>query len=225
MKKLILISILLVLTVMLTAADAVAMISVSQGKVNLSRNDKTIKHQAGDMLMNNDQLRTGGESFAAYKYIDGSSTIKVFSNSLVKVTASKSGKQLNKKITLNKGSVLTSVKPKTGSLIVQTPTTIASVKGTEFFTKLTEENVSTFIVTDGEVELKILDKSETQLVAKGKTGIVNPDGSFELRNSTLDDLSALEQAEMETGREGESRSMRIPVIDRSGRTRYIEISY
>lgn len=225
MKKIIVITILLALAGMIFAANAVAMLSASKGKVDLSREAKQVKFKTGELLRNNDELRTGGESFAAYKYIDGSSTIKVFSNSLVKIAANKSGKTLSKKVTVNKGSVLTSVKPKTGSLVVQTPTTVASVKGTEFLTKITDTDQSMFIVTEGEVELKILDQPESKSVPKGKTAIVEEDGTFEIRNSTRDDLSAVEQAELEADGAAEPKTMLIPVIDASGRTKYIEISY
>ncbi|MBP7309756.1 MAG: FecR domain-containing protein [Candidatus Cloacimonetes bacterium] len=225
MKKIIIISILLAFAGMMLAANAVAMLSATKGKVDLSRDARTLKFKNGELLRNDDELRTGGESFAAYKYIDGSSTIKVFSNSMVKIAATKSGKTLSKKVTVNKGSVLTSVKPKTGSLVVQTPTTVASVKGTQFLTKITDTDQSMFIVTEGEVELKILDQPEAKAVPKGKTAIVEEDGTYEIRNSTRDDLSAVEQAEMDSDGATETKTMLVPVIDASGRTKYIEISY
>lgn len=225
MKRIIVLTIILSLSALLLAADAVALLSAAKGKVDLSRAAKQLKFKNGDLLQNNDELRTGGESFAAYKYIDGSSTIKVFSNSMVKISANRNGKSLSKKITVNKGSVLTSVKPKTGSLIVQTPTTVASVKGTEFLTRITDTDQSVFVVTEGEVELKILDQPEPKSVAKGKTAVVETDGTIEIRNSSREDLSALEKAEVDAGQEPETKSMLIPVIDASGRTKYIEISY
>lgn len=225
MKRTIIALILLALICSAFAAESVAMLSASKGKVDLNRDTKSIKYKIGDLLKNNDELRTGGESFAAYKYIDGSSTIKVFSNSVVKVTASKSGKTLSKKVTVTKGSVFTQIKPKTGEFKVQTPTTVASVKGTGFLTKITDSNQSMFVVTEGEVELKILDREGTQSVAKGKTAVVESDGAVEIRNSTREDISSIEQAEMESSQNSAPKVMRIPVTDANGRTKYIEISY
>lgn len=225
MKRLVIIALLLAVLGLAFAAESVAMLSASKGKVDLSRDAKNIKYKLGDLLKNNDELRTGGESFAAYKYIDGSSTIKVFSNSVVKVTASKSGKTMNKKVTVTKGSVFTQIKPKTGNFLVQTPTTVASVKGTEFLTKITDDNQSMFIVTEGEVELKILDRPGAQAVPKGKTAVIQTDGTFEIRNSTRDDISSIEQAEMESSQTTEPKVLKIPVVDANGRTKYIEITY
>jgi ferric-dicitrate binding protein FerR (iron transport regulator) len=207
------------------AAESVALLSASKGKVDLSRDAKAIKFQNGDLLKNNDELRTGGESFAAYKYIDGSSTIKVFSNSVVRITANRSGKSLSKKVVINKGSIFTNVKPKTGAFIVQTPTTVASVKGTGFLTKLNDKGDSFFIVTDGEVELKIMDSEEVKSVPAGNTAIIDELGNYEMRASTKEDTSSIEQAEIESSQTTEPKTIRIPVVDAAGRTKYIEITY
>jgi hypothetical protein len=225
MKRIIIALIFTCIVLSIFAADSVALLSASKGKVDLSREAKAIKFQNGDLLKNNDELRTGGESFAAYKYIDGSSTIKVFSNSVVRITANRSGKSLSKKVVVNKGSIYTDVKPKTGAFMVQTPTTVASVKGTGFLTKITDAGQSMFIVTDGEVELKILDSDDVKSVPAGKTGIVDDLGNFEIRESTTEDTSSIEQAEIETSQTTKPKIIRIPVVDAAGRTKYIEIKF
>lgn len=225
MKRLIITLIITSLVFVLFAAESVALLSASKGKVDLSRESKAIKFQNGDLLKNNDELRTGGESFAAYKYIDGSSTIKVFSNSVVRITANRSGKSLSKKVVVNKGSIFTNVKPKTGAFIVQTPTTVASVKGTGFLTKLNDKGDSFFIVTDGEVELKIMDSEEVKSVPAGNTAIIDELGNYEMRASTAEDTSSIEQAEIESSQTTEPKTIRIPVVDATGKTKYIEITY
>ena len=225
MKKLFLFAIILILAVNLLALDSVAIISASKGKVDLHRATKVIKHKTGDMLQNNDEIRTGGESFAAFKYIDGSATVKIFSHSVVKVLASTSNKKLAKTVKLNKGSVFSQIKSDTGPFAVQTPTTVASVKGTGFLAEFDEQEQTKFIVTEGELELKILDKTETKSVSAGNTAIVQADGSLEIRPSTEEDIQEIELSELESTREKEIRKMRIPVIDPNGQTRYIEITW
>lgn len=225
MKTYIIVLLLFSLTCSVFAAESVALLSASKGKVDLSRDAKSIKFKAGDMLRNNDELRTGGESFAAYKYVDGSSTIKVFSNSVVRITANKSGKSLSKKVVIDKGSIFTDVKPKSGAFMVQTPTTVASVKGTGFLTKITEDGISKFVVTDGEVELKILDSDDVKSVPAGNTAIIDAEGNFEIRVSSAEDTSSIEKAEIESSQSSEPKLIRIPVLDASGRTKYIEIKY
>lgn len=225
MKKLFIFSLILFLSVSVFAANSIALLSAAKGKVDLSRAAKAIRFKTGDLLQSSDIIRTGGESFAAYKYVDGSSTVKVFSNSVVKVMANSSNKSLVKKVGLDKGSVFAQVKPKTGTFMVQTPTTVASVKGTGFLTKITEAKQSMFVVTEGEVLLKILDDNEAKNVPAWKTAIVEADGRYIIRQSTPEDLSEIEQAEIEASRARDNRTMRIPFLDPSGRLRYIEITY
>lgn len=225
MKKLLFVSLILILCYSLSAASSIALLSIAKGKVDVSRAAKAIRFKAGDLLQHNDEIRTGGESFAAYKYVDGSSTVKVFSNSLVKVLANSSGKSLVKQVSITKGSVFSQVKPKSGTFMVKTPTTVASVKGTGFLTKITEAKQSMFIVTEGEVQLKILDDTDPKVVSKGNTAIVEADGRYIIRLSTPEDLSELERAELESTSERGNNTMRIPMLDPSGRTRFIEITY
>jgi len=225
MKKLFLFAIILILAVNLLALDSVAIISASKGKVDLHRATKVIKHKTGDMLQNNDEIRTGGESFAAFKYIDGSATVKIFSHSVVKVLASTSNKKLAKTVKLNKGSVFSQIKSDTGPFAVQTPTTVASVKGTGFLAEFDEQEQTKFIVTEGELELKILDKTETQSVAAGNTAIIQADGTCEIRPVSAVELEELKQVEQQSRQEKENKKMRIPVVDPNGQTRYIEITW
>lgn len=111
MKKIIFTLVLIAL--MFTALDAagVALMTAAKGKVNLRRGGKNISFKVGDSLNDFDEIRTRSNSFAAYKYIDDSSTIKVFSNSYVVVNASRRDKVLDKTIKLNWGRVFTKVNP------------------------------------------------------------------------------------------------------------------
>ncbi|HQQ67599.1 MAG TPA: hypothetical protein PLX77_02100, partial [Candidatus Cloacimonadota bacterium] len=103
MKKQLILIVILMLVVCLLGADAIAMLSANKGKVTLVRDKSQIKFQKGQLLMDNDVIRTGEESFAAYKYVDASSSVKMFSNSVATISATKDGKGLSKKVTVSKG--------------------------------------------------------------------------------------------------------------------------
>jgi len=156
MKKLFLIAILSVLALSLLNANAVGLLTASKGKVSLTRASKKISFKVGSTINDKDELRTGAESFASYKYVDGVSSIKVFSNSYVVVTASKSGKSMNKTANVRSGSVYTKVTPGSkGSMKVTTPTTVASVKGTEVFTDVNVDAEATYMVLKGTVNVAV----------------------------------------------------------------------
>lgn len=222
MKKhiLILIAILVLSTALM--ADTVAVLSSSKGKVSLQRTKKNMKFKNGELLKNEDVLRTGAESFAAYKYVDASSHIKLFANSVVTISASKSDDKLSKKVQVGKGNVYSQIKSGTGPFVVQTPTTVASVKGTEFMTRVGEDGTSTFIVTEGEIELEALGTGQTASVGAGQTGTVGPDGNINVGDTGDDGLTDAELGELE---DIEQDTMIIPYQDKSGNTKYIKINY
>lgn len=225
MKKYILLSLLLVLVLSALHANAIATLMAHKGKVSLNRVTDQIKFKKGELLMNNDVLRTGAESFAAYKYVDASSTVKMFANSVATINGSKDGNNLSKSVTVRQGSVLTNVKSGSGLFRVNTPTTVASVKGTEFLTRVEEGGATMFIVSEGEIEVRVLASDEVANVGKGKTAMISALGDIHLRDSNPEDLSLAEQEELEAMRESLPTTIHIPVLDESGKLKYIEITY
>ncbi|PKN77743.1 MAG: hypothetical protein CVU48_10615 [Candidatus Cloacimonetes bacterium HGW-Cloacimonetes-1] len=225
MKKIVLLAIFVTLVFSLMSVDAVAYISASKGKVELTRNTKAQKFKVGDLLQNNDEIRTGGESFAAYKFVDDSANIKVFPNSVVKITAMKSGTKLNKSVAVTKGSVLSKVKKNSGAFQVETPTTVASVRGTGFLTKVSEDQTTMIIVTEGDVIVEIKESGETRSVSAGNTAQIDEFGNVAVEASSPEDINDLEQAEIEADQEPVIKTMRIQVLDEQGNVKYIEITY
>ncbi|MFA7543036.1 MAG: FecR family protein [Candidatus Cloacimonadaceae bacterium] len=225
MKKLILVCLIAILALSLLNANAIATLAAYKGKLSIQRGSSQLKYKNGELLMNKDLLKTGDESFAAYKYADASTTVKMFANSIVTLSANKNGKQLDKSVDIKQGKVHSSIQKGKGSFQVITPTTVASVKGTEFFTQVEDNGRSTFVVSDGEVEVRILATDEVARVGKGKTAIISPSGELLLRDTMSGDLSQIEEAELEAEGSAEPRKIRIPMLDEFGNLKYIEISY
>lgn len=226
MKKTIFTFILMMIGVSMLSAGVVGLFTATKGKVSLSRNSRNVKFKNGDMLYDADEIRTGKQSFAAYKYIDGSSTIKVFANSYVKVSGVRNGKGVNKTTQVNSGSVYAKVTPgRGGTMTVQTPTSVASVKGTGFLTKVNSEQEATYIVTEGVIELKVMDSEELTEVKAGQTAFVDKELNVQVRDTTEEDLDEIEQAEIEAAQNYVPKKVTIQVADEQGRIKYIEITY
>lgn len=226
MKKIIFTLVLIAL--MFTALDAagVALMTAAKGKVNLYRGGKKVSFKVGDGINNLDEIRTRSNSFAAYKYIDDSSTVKVFSNSYVVVNASRRDKVLDKSIKVNLGRVFTRVNPNNkGRVNISTPSTIASVKGTQFLTSVNDEGEVTYIVTEGAVSVEIIETGESNDVNAGQTAIVDKDLVFSVRETTPEDIQSLDAAEQEALAESSPNILRIPMVDENGNTKFIEIEY
>lgn len=224
MKKITVI-VLIALAFSLVYADSVAFLSTSKGNVSLTRAEKQIKFKSGEMLQNKDELRTGAESFAAYKFIDGGANIKVFANSVVEIKAAKSGKNLDKSVKVSRGSVLSNVTKGRGNYQVETPTTVASVRGTDFLTQVAPDGSSVIIVTDGVVEL-VSPTGEVVTIEAGYTAHIDVDGNIEVVETTVEELKMVEVAnEEDSTLESPKKTMRIQVTDDQGSIRYIEIKY
>jgi len=226
MKKLFLIAILSVLALSLLNANAVGLLTASKGKVSLTRASKKISFKVGSTINDKDELRTGAESFASYKYVDGVSSIKVFSNSYVVVTASKSGKSMNKTANVRSGSVYTKVTPGSkGSMKVTTPTTVASVKGTEVFTDVNVDAEATYMVLKGTVNVAVPETGEDEDVNAGQTAFIDKDLNMEVRETSADDLAKLDESERQAIAESQPKRIRIQLADEQGQIKYIEIIY
>ncbi|HNZ07525.1 MAG TPA: FecR family protein [Candidatus Cloacimonadota bacterium] len=226
MKKLIIIAVLSILAISLLNASAVGLITASKGKVSLTRSAKKISFKIGDTINDKDEIRTGKESFASYKYVDGVSSIKVFSNSYVVVTASRSGKSMNKNANVKSGSVYTKVTPgKKGSMKVTTPTTVASVKGTEVFTAVNLAEEATYIVVKGTVTVEVPETGESKDVGAGETAFVDKDLNLEVKETTQEDLAKLDAAEQQAIAESQPKRIRIQLANEEGQIKYIEIFY
>ncbi len=225
MKRILLIAIIGLAILSLAANSGVAYLSANKGKVELNRDKKAIKYKAGELLKDEDIIKTGGESFAAYKFIDGSSTVKIFANSIVKIKAAASGKHLSKTVAVSKGSVYSSVKKNKGSYRVDTPGTVASVKGTGFLTGVSGRDETRYIVVDGVIQIEIKATGEKKDLAAGKTAIIDIDGNYQEYDSTDEELQDLQDIQDSAGSAQDPRVIRIPVQNEAGQIKYIEIRY
>lgn len=225
MKRVIFLSILLCLAIGLSAQNAVAYLSANRGRVEMFRQNRQVRFRAGEMLQHEDQIRTGNDSYAAYRFIDGSSQVRIFANSNVRIRAAVSNGTLAKNTTVTRGRVHSNVSRNTGSYRVETATTVASVRGTEFLTDVDEEDNSRFIVVDGTVAVTIKATGETQMVGRGKTAVVDRDGNVEVGNSSEEDLEMLASAADAAGSQPSMRTIMVPVQNEAGQIKYIEIRY
>lgn len=226
MKKL-LIGLLFILSVCyLVAAEPVAYLIQGKGNVQIVRDKKQVKFKNGELLYNNDEIKTAGESFAAIKYSDGGAAVKIFPNSIIKISAIKQDKQLNKNTTLQMGSLYSKVNNKIkGNYQVETPTTVASVKGTGFITKLGKDRKTYVVVLEGEVLVQNKESGNSKSVGPGLTATSDERGDVNLEDTKPGDVSEQEQREMEATNQESLKTMKIQVTDENGNIKYIEITY
>ncbi len=146
-KRYLLIILILSVIISVFANDPIAVIIKTKGELKLIRNSKETAATSGEALFNGDIVKSGKKSYAAIKFSDASSIVKLFPNSEITITAKKQKDKYNKNISLKIGNIWSKVTKKTGKFDVETPTTVVSVKGTEFLVNFDPEQKITDVMT------------------------------------------------------------------------------
>lgn len=198
MKKIIIVFFVLSLAVVCFATDEVAVAFKLKNDIKLQRGEEINQAQQGDLLQSDDVLMSGDKSYAAVKFIDGSSIVKLFPNSVLKVTAAAEDGTLNKKSYLQSGRVFSKIKKKMGTFEIETATSVASVKGTEFLIEIGADGTTTVTTLSGEVVLYNKASETETSVPAGQQGTSSPDGSVGTEDFDENDLDPEVQEEIES---------------------------
>lgn len=222
MKRYIL-TIIICLSLVWVYAQNVAVLAGMKGDISVVREGKTIKIKNNDLLKNFDEIRSGEESFAAIRFIDNGATTKLFPNSVLIISAEKSGKNLNKHNNLAKGMIQSKVTPKSGQYVVETPNTVASVKGTDFITQYLLSR-TTIGVIEGEVEIR--NKISNRTVSSGEDEVYSSDDEGNIGEE--EDDSFLEndenyQSDQSVPQQG--NNLEIEIKKEDGTTKKVRIHY
>jgi hypothetical protein len=160
------------------AIDSVAYSLKVKGDVGLTRNFENSALKLGDELFNGDEIETKAESYAAIKFDDESSIIKLFPNTLLNIRTEKQGEKYNKKSLLKMGELWAKVEKGTGKFEIETPTTVASVKGTNFMLSVAEDGTTDIFTFEGEVLFQNIITGQIESVLAGQKGSILKDQSI-----------------------------------------------
>ena len=191
--KLLFISILLLSSNLIASKIAVA--TKVNGDVEIMPVDTKdfSKLKPGTVLSDGDKIRTGNSGFAAIIFIDDKSILKLKGNSEATIAGQRTSASISKKINMDSGTVRATITKQNVDFVIQTPTSVASVKGTDFWLLSDPISGDEVIGLDGIVNLINNETGEEVDVTEGNSGISNPDGSVGLEetdpNSIPDDPS------------------------------------
>ena len=191
--KLLFISILLLSSNLIASKIAVA--TKVNGDVEIMPVDTKdfSKLKPGTVLSDGDKIRTGNSGFAAIIFIDDKSILKLKGNSEATIAGQRTSASISKKINMDSGTVRATITKQNVDFVIQTPTSVASVKGTDFWLLSDPISGDEVIGLDGIVNLTNNETGEEVDVTEGNSGISNPDGSVGLEetdpNSIPDDPS------------------------------------
>ncbi len=178
------------------------------------------KLKPGTILSDGDKIRTDGSGFAAIIFIDDKSILKLKGNSEAVIAGKRTSASISKKINMDSGTVRATVTKQNVDFVIQTPTSVASVKGTDFWLLSDPISGDEIIGLEGVITLTNSETGQEVDVTEGNSGISTPDGSVGLEetdpNSIPDDPSDTQ--------EGPSQ-VRIYLDGPNGEQRVIVINY
>ena len=222
MRKIKLIYIVLLLLSSNLIASKIAVATKVNGLVEIMPVDTKdfSKLKPGTILSDGDKIRTGNSGFAAIIFIDDKSILKLKGNSEATIAGQRTSASISKKINMDSGTVRATITKQNVDFVIQTPTSVASVKGTDFWLLSDPISGDEVIGLDGIVNLINNETGEEVDVSEGNSGISNPDGSVGLEetdpNSIPDDPNV--------GQEGPSQ-IRIYLDGPNGEQKVIVLDY
>ncbi|MDP6499266.1 MAG: FecR family protein [Candidatus Marinimicrobia bacterium] len=143
----------------------------------------------GTILSDGDRIITGKNGFAALIYIDDKSMVKITGNTEVIIKGTRSTGSISKEVNIDRGTLRAQVnKQRKGEFVVQSSTSVASVKGTDFWLITDPETGDILIGLEGLVNLTNLASGESTDVGAGNTGTSSTDGTVETSETNPDDI-------------------------------------
>ena len=136
--------------------------------------------KSGTILSDGDKIRTGRTGFAAIIFIDDKSTLKIKGNTEAVISGQRTAASISKKINMDIGTVRATIQKQNTDFVIQTPTSVASVKGTDFWLITDPVAGDQVIGIDGIISLVNSETGQAVEVTEGMSGISTPDGNVGL---------------------------------------------
>lgn len=204
-----------------TAVDTdpfIAVVLKVTGAVQVRRADKEelVPLKRDDRVYPGDRIICGKGGYASLLFADSAVEIKLFPDSDLTLQGQRTSQNIVKRIFLPVGRLLSKVLR--GNMEVVTPTSVASVKGTEWWTLVQPSTLTQIIVMEGEVEVEHRTTGQTEVVTAGNTAVATPEGQLEVKPSGELDLP-------EEPGESNQGSLDVEFEDGSGGTKTLHIEF
>ena len=148
-------------------------------------------------LYSGNRVRTGAASFAIVKFLERS-ILRVQELSEVTISGTKSpGKEFSKNVLLGRGTVGFSVKKRPNEKFeFTTPTSVASIRGTEGALISERDSSDLLVLSVGIVVLTNIFSNRSVTVNQGETGLSFPNGQISVRVSVPEDLRRMQRVQL-----------------------------
>lgn len=176
--------------------NPIALFLIVKNKVEKGKTEhEWVGAKKGDMLYGDNFVRTFDKSFALVRFTDNS-TLRLGPNAEVQIK----GERTLKGAHIEKGEVGFKVhKSESGTFEFTTPTSVASIRGTEGLLTAQTNGTDFLTILRGLVMMINQYSHDSVNVGAGQTGVSSRDGSITVHNSTGSDLNKLNQLNGQLG--------------------------
>ena len=167
-------------------AQRIAIATKAMGAVEIDKKAKPGYNslKAGTILDDGDRIRTGSDGFTLVIFIDDKSQLKIKGDSEVTIAGKKIASAISKNIRMDNGTVRAQVnKQRKGEFVIQSTTSVASVKGTDFWFIANSEEGDMVIGLEGIVDLFNVISGLSVDVTAGNTGTSDSNGNIDVNET------------------------------------------
>tara|TARA_Y100001970_G_scaffold8058_1_gene9199 strand:- start:538 stop:1218 length:681 start_codon:yes stop_codon:yes gene_type:complete len=205
------------------SASAIGMVTKTMGNVEYREASTGTTRQLtmGNILYNNDQIVTKEDGFVVILYIDDKSQVKIQSNTELTIRGAVSAGEIAKQINVTNGTVKANVTKKQSSdFQLVSPTSVAAVKGTDFWGVIDENTGDRFCGLSGKVEVTNSATGQMVELVANTTAVSLKNGSLSVAATQEGDIPNDEDPDSNDNGE---REIRIPFQNESGEQKEIII--
>ena len=182
---------LFIIIVSMAGAAPIARIMKSEGNVLIKRMGKstfTIPGKPGLGINNGDAIKVGEEGFAVAIFIDDKSVIKIREKTQFEFIESSNSRTLD----VEQGTIFNNIKKegRTKTFRIETPVSVASVKGTEFAVVSSPAGIDQVFCASGQLDVQNLISGQSVVLGPGQKAISNAMGNVMELPFTPDDYPA-----------------------------------
>jgi hypothetical protein len=185
------------------STSPISLVTKVKGSVKYRKNsnkDKLVNIKSSNALFNQDQIVTGEDGFTKFVYLDDGTTIKIHKNSEVFVQGNPKKRSIVKQINISEGIINLNVSKQFESEFnIITPTSVATVKGTDFWIICDPDKGDKFLGVSGNVKIKNKETGEQIELTKDTKVESKPDGTLASMPLPKSDYNQVNKLEIEVG--------------------------
>ena len=222
-QKLLLISIIFAGSILFSQpSTSVAVLTKVKGNVQVQKSNSEFSLvKAGQLLNHKDLIKTSANAFAVLIYLDDKSMVKLRGNTNLEIQGERIGKSLKKNLEITGGTVRAIVsEQRRGEFSISSPTSVASVKGTDLWFQSDDEEGDSIFCLEGIVQLINNSSGEIVDLLMNQTGVSTTDGGVSVSTTVAADIPIDED---DSGKE--PKEFRIRFKDSDGAEKVLIIKY